>query len=164
MLFFIAVSADPNMPPNVVSTLTQDLIGNCMLQISWNTPDNAAMVDVPHFTITINGLNVVNKTYNGNGSLVQVAYALCSCGSQNISISAVNRCGRVGISSPIIILEDPEPFQQPQCDTEHNVTAIISMELSPTPSSGKITIVGSVIIMVHKFSYAACLLLSELKG
>ena len=60
-----------------------------------------------HFAVSINGTNIANETNTFNQTLSAAAYTLCSCAHHNISISAVNRCGSEGQSSPNITVNLP---------------------------------------------------------
>ena len=84
--------------------------GNCNVHLFWNFPNNIALDDISHFTVHINGTHIANETRNANESSILTSYRLCSCGSHNISISAVNRCGMQ--STLNIIVEDPQPTSQ----------------------------------------------------
>ena len=90
--------------------------GTCTIHLSWILPQNTDTLDVTHFAVSINGTNIANETNNFNQSLSSTAYTLCSCASHNVSISAVNRCGSVGQSSPTITVNTLSPL--PVLDNE----------------------------------------------
>ena len=62
--------------------------------------------DVSHFIIYINETSAMNVSNNINETLTLVTYSVlgCYCASHNVSVQAVNRCGRHGESTPYITL------------------------------------------------------------
>ena len=73
--------------------------------------------------VHLNGTNVINETHSNNQTLILATYPVCSCASHSISVRAVNRCGRVGQSTPSITL-NPEPLPEPvyMCDDDDGLT------------------------------------------
>ena len=92
------ITDDPDVPGEMVSNQTKDENRNCFLYLSWSSPPNIAEEDLSHYMIHLNGSNVVNKTHIASSSWQSFAFQVC-CGSYNVSIQAVNRCGRVGPST-----------------------------------------------------------------
>lgn len=111
------------MPQNTTSDQRKDATGNCIVHLSWSFPNNIATGDVSHFTVYINGTNIINETNNINESLTLAAYPVCSCATHNISISAVNRCGRVSPSTPNITLMDQRPYFPVECSDDTTMPA-----------------------------------------
>ena len=66
---------------------------------------NIASEEVTTYRVFINGSNSWNETNNDiDDNVTLTAYPVCSCVSTNIvSVAAVNRCGRVGPSTPEIM-------------------------------------------------------------
>ena len=96
--------------PQVNSRQLLDPTGNCAVHLSWNVP---TMNNISHYTVKINGTHIANETAKTNDSSVVTVYPLCSCGSHNISISTVNRCGSTNSRSTYnIILADQVPAPQ----------------------------------------------------
>ena len=98
----------------------------CVVQYSWITPNNVNINSISHFMITFNG---ANETVPHTGeSLYMRTRSVCTCVGPTISISAVDRCNRVGESS------DPGSIDQlsglslyTECDGDTDlITAILS--------------------------------------
>ena len=96
-------SDDPDIPQVLSARQYETYSGNYDIYLSWNLPSNIAPDDISHFTIYIDRTHIANETRSVNESLTVTVYRLCSCGSHNISITAVNRCGRSGRSVFIIV-------------------------------------------------------------
>ena len=75
--------------------------GTCILTFRWNPPSNLNEADVMHYTIHING-----TMYSSNETSTVAAFHVPNCGGHEISISAVNRCDREGLSSALLL--DPD--------------------------------------------------------
>ena len=111
------------MPQNILVNLQQNLMverytGNssCTISIAWNTPKNIAQDDISHYIIYINGTTnyyILNKTESINQNLILTTFPVCPCAEHQVSVSAIDRCGREGQRSPSII-----PEQDPFSDTE----------------------------------------------
>lgn len=62
-----------------------------------------------------------------NKGFISAMYSVCSCmDSYEFNISAVNRCGHTGASTPTITLGPPTPLDTLECDsnqmTERTIT------------------------------------------
>ena len=121
--FFILnwFSDDPDIPQVISASQCETYYRNCDIYLSWSLPNNIAPDDISHFTIYIDGTHVANKTRNVNESLIVIVYRLCSCGSHNISISAVNRCGRSGRST-LVTVDDQLPIPQLTIECQYDST------------------------------------------
>ena len=120
----IWLSDDPDVPQVLLVHQFETYFGDCEVYIAWSLPSNTAPDDISHFTISINGTHVDNETRNTNETLTTIVYSLCSCGSHNISISAVNRCGRS--SRSVIVTVDgqlPTPQLIIDCQDKINTTS-----------------------------------------
>ena len=73
-----------------VLVIAEYAMGSCALNISWTAPDNIALSDITNFTIYVDGKNIRNSTS------LSVLHSVSSCGSHNVSVSAVDRCNRQG--------------------------------------------------------------------
>lgn len=102
------------------------------MYLVWSSPSNNAPEDFSHLVVHVSGVHdiVANETRNVNENLTMTVYRLCSCGSRNISISAVNRCGRSG-RSVLITVDDqlPRPQLTTQCHM-HGSLRTTTMESS----------------------------------
>ena len=106
--------------PQVISRQVSDASdsGSCDLYLSWNLPSNIARPnDVSHFIVRINGTHFTNETTKANESSILTVYRLCSCGSHNINISAVSRCGSVGESALTIVNQLSIPQSTMECQS-----------------------------------------------
>lgn len=100
---FSPLLGGPSEPQNPDSYPT-NVNGSCAIHVSWTTPSNTAVGDITRYMVHINDSNILNATSITSYS-VQV-----HCALHNITIRAVNRCGQLGVSSPIItVLSVPPP-------------------------------------------------------
>ena len=68
---------------------------------------NIAPEEVTTYRVFINGSNTWNETNDIDDNVTLTAYPVCDCVSTyTVSIAAVNRCGRVGPSTPEMIVEN----------------------------------------------------------
>ena len=98
------------MPQNV--TVNQRIYTgslSCILYVGWNPPMNVAQDDVSHYTIYINGTNILNKTTSIHQNLILTAYPVCTCAEHQVRVGAVDHCGREGQRSSSIT-PDQDPF------------------------------------------------------
>ena len=95
------IPGDPGMP-QTTAYQTKDATGQCTVHVSWNLPTNNITEAVSHFTVYIDGLETINIT-NTNDTLLSTYYPVCSCDDYNISVTAVDQCGREGQSSAIFV-------------------------------------------------------------
>lgn len=116
----IQTLGDPEVP-EAIARQTLDASGNCTVHLTLNAPNNLAPGDISHYTVKINDTQLANETKNENTNLTLGVYPLCSCGSHNISINTVNRCGTAGQSTLNIIVEDPLR-QIPTCENSTPIT------------------------------------------
>lgn len=79
------------------------MTGRCEIQSGWSPPTNISQNDISHYSIVINGKNVINETNINNPSLIISSYLVYT--SNEVSVSAVDRCGRQGQSTPTIKLD-----------------------------------------------------------
>ena len=112
--------------PEIISRQVSDGLysKNCVIHLSWKLPSNIAPEDISHFAVHINGVHMANETRKGNESSILIMYRLCSCGSQNISISAINRCGSV--SRKNLTVQDHFSLSQlsMKCQDDGNPTTV----------------------------------------
>ena len=83
-------------------------MGSCALNISWTAPDNIAISDIACFMIYIDGMNDHNMTNSNNDTSIYLFYPVSSCASHNVSVSAVDRCGRESSPSSTITVNPKE--------------------------------------------------------
>ena len=115
----------PSMPRNVLSHLRKDSTGRCILSLTWNSSTSE---DVIHYMVNINGHNIANETSNVNESVILTSYFLCTCNSENIdvSISAVDNCGRIGQNTSHTLSKNPETSNFMVCqDDPTDVTSTV---------------------------------------
>ena len=84
----------------------------CTIYLGWNPPTNIAQDDVSHYIIYINGTKFYSMMTNINRNLILIAFPVCICASHQITVSAVDRCGREGQRSPNIT-PVPDQFMFP---------------------------------------------------
>lgn len=110
------------MPQILSARQFETYSGNCDIYLLWSLPNNTAPNDTSHFAIYINGTHIADETRNNvNENLTVTVYRLCSCGSHNISITAVNRCGKSG-RSVLITVDDQLSIHQLTLDC-HNINS-----------------------------------------
>ena len=112
--------------PQIISHQVPDASGSgsCNIHLTWNLPSNIAPDDVSHFTVHINGTHMANERRNANESSILTSYRLCSCGSHNVNISAVNRCGSSGQTLSILSIVENQlsiPQFPVQCQNNRNI-------------------------------------------
>ena len=79
--------------------------------------------DVTHFYVYINGIQSVNASNCVNKSLILAKHTICShCSSYNVSVRAVNRCGRLGESTPNITLDALDSNYSQFCNNNNLAT------------------------------------------
>jgi hypothetical protein len=112
----ITYAVEPSIPQNikVKQNLLVERNSSCTVSIAWITPRNVAQDDVSHYIIYVNGTTnyyvLSNTTTNDpDQDLLLTTYPVCTCAEHQISVSAVDRCGREGERSPNII-PDRDPF------------------------------------------------------
>lgn len=98
------------MPQNVIVKQKMERYtgsSSCTVFIAWNTPINVAQDDISHYIVYINGTSyyTINKTENINQDLFLTTFPVCPCAEHQVSVSAVDQCGREGQRSPSIIPE-----------------------------------------------------------
>ena len=99
------------MPVVLSRQLLDQESGKCVVHLSWNVPPTN---NISHFAININGTHIANETTKLNDSSIVKVFPVCSCGSHNITISTINKCGKTGSQSTYnIILGDRIPQPQP---------------------------------------------------
>ena len=102
-MIYFCFTGEPGVPNHIISKLIYgDSIGGCVIQFSWSPPTNLDQSDISHYIVYINGTNVLSKTSEMDQNMILVSYAVFSCGTHSISVSAVDRCGRDGQKSPNI--------------------------------------------------------------
>ena len=70
-----------------------------------------------------------NKTNTDNSTWNLFAHPVCMCGSHNVSINAVNRCNRVGVSTQNMTV-DPKPL--PDLSRDCNDVTLPDLESTTT--------------------------------
>ena len=111
-LFFI-FSGVPNIPQGIMTTQRMDnCTGKCTILLGWNPPINIATEDVSHYMVYINETNALSEKSETDKNFTLTAYPVSSCGTHQVSVSAVNRCGHEGQRSPLNML-DQEPLSLP---------------------------------------------------
>lgn len=108
------------MPQGVVAEQKMDNFERCSLYMIWSAPSNIANRDVNRFVVYVNGTVSFNETNDKRKNLTLAVYPVCSCGAHNVSVSAVNRCGQMGQSTPTITL-DENPIRLPQRDCADDI-------------------------------------------
>lgn len=98
---------DPEVQ-NVTANQKSDNTGGCLVIIMWSPPSNVAAEDVSQYLVYVNG----TKLYE---PMPPAAYRMCSCGSYDISVNAVNRCGRTGQNSSFITADNSTTLQSRDC-------------------------------------------------
>ena len=99
---------------DIISEQTRSTTG-CVVRFSWTLPSNVTIDDLSHFMIFLNGEHIGNRTVV-NTSLATKTHPVCTCGTHNISIIAVNRCGLMSNNDHNI--NDPEQQPDPMCDND----------------------------------------------
>ena len=93
-LLWYFIIGDPEIPQNITQRIIYGNADGCVAVILWNSPANL-IEDGVHYKV----LRHVNRTniseYEGNETLAVYSVCICS-GSQNISVTAINRCGGKG--------------------------------------------------------------------
>ena len=97
---FFPLLDDPSEPQNSRSYQANDK-GSCTVHVSWATPRNTAVVDITRYMVHINNSNILNATSISKNSSYSVNQVHCA--PHNVTIRAVNRCGQLGQSSPVIM-------------------------------------------------------------
>ena len=90
------------MPQHLIADQRMYAPDICILHLIWNNPRNIHVNDIRHVMIHINGTIRANKTISENRTIA--AYSLCSCASNDLTITAVNRCGHTSENTPNIEL------------------------------------------------------------
>ena len=88
---------------------------------------NIAIGNISQYNISItnsSGLATFNvNSTNSYHTLMSVSYPLCSCTAHNVSISAINFCGRAGQSSLDMLVESDPLDRDLVCqDIENHIT------------------------------------------
>lgn len=96
---FVFDIADPGAPSTMLANQTMDTKGICLLHITWSAPSNIEPRYVSHYMIHVNGSNLVNHTNLNNQQSHLITYPVCTCGSHNVSITAVSTCDSIGQST-----------------------------------------------------------------
>ena len=83
---------------DITSTQTESERGGCIVHYSWNLPGNIWYPkDILQYLVVFNG--TYRRIYNtGNYYTIEMHQSVCSCGSHDIVITAVDKCGRNGRS------------------------------------------------------------------
>lgn len=105
MIFFPLLDG-PSEPQNPESSQAND-IGGCAIHVSWTIPSNTAVGDITRYMVHINDSNILNATSISKNSSYSVDQVQCAF--HNITIRAVNRCGQLGLSSPVITVPNIPP-------------------------------------------------------
>lgn len=118
------------MPQDLVVEQVMDgYSGRCSLYMSWSPPSNIAKRDLNEFLVYVNGTNRQNKTNDINKTLTLSVYPVCNCGGHRVSVHAVNRCGRIGQSTPVIVLnQNPADVLERECVNELTTDPTCSYE------------------------------------
>ena len=131
LIIVIQIPDEPNVPQDiVVNQRTERYMGNCIINIGWRPPTNIDQDDITHYMIYINGTNTFNETNDVNQNLMVISYSMCNCSTYQIRVSAVDRCGRQGQSTPTILL-DQGPFSLPEYGCE-----LVSTTQATSPDAG----------------------------
>ena len=84
----------------IISDQRKNSVGGCVVHFSWAPPSDTAISDISHFEIAINGTPIngtpINDERNISKGFAMRSHPVCSCGTYDISIATVNRCGGVG--------------------------------------------------------------------
>ena len=96
--------------------LSEYPMGECTLFFSWNAPTNIAIDAISHYIVSVNnGQKITSFAVNNTNNviLLSTSYAVYTCTTYNVSVRAVDRCGREGSPSRNITVS-PE---SPRCDS-----------------------------------------------
>jgi hypothetical protein len=101
-------------PQGIMTTQGKDnCTGKCTILLGWSPPTNIAIEDISHYIVYINETNLLSQE---SKNFTLTAYPVSSCGAYQISVSTVDRCGREGQRSPIILLDQgPLPLSLTEC-------------------------------------------------
>ena len=95
------------MPRDVTSDLILDssIETGCEVQFGWSPLINLDQGNISHYIVYMNETNVLNKISEVDQNKILVSYPVSrsSCATHNVSVSAVNQCGREGQRSRNII-------------------------------------------------------------
>ena len=78
----------------VISDQTESKMGGCIVHYSWSLPMNIDKANISHFTVIFNGTS--KRVPNTGGSAYMMEQSVRICASHNITIIAVDKCGRNG--------------------------------------------------------------------
>ena len=115
---------------NVTANQKIDNTGGCLVGITWSLPPNVAEEDVSQYLVYVNGTKLDEPIY-----MPPAAYRMCSCGSYDISVSTVDRCGRTGQNSSFITVDNSTTLQSRDCGIL--MTQPTCPENTCTPSDGE---------------------------
>ena len=122
--------------PKVIAAYQVASDNNCDIHLSWNIPSNISTEDIPHFIVQINETTMNHSNQiSSNGDSMFTVYRQCSCGSHNINISAVNRCGSSGESTLLIIEDEASVSNMMDCQLQ-SCTGILTTTVSASDRDG----------------------------
>ena len=95
---------DPEIPRNITANQRRYSTNSCTAALAWEPPANLAEDDVYYkIQVYTNGTTI---EYKENQTLT--AYPLCSCGSHNVRVTVVNRCGHNASSPNVTVMLDQD--------------------------------------------------------
>ena len=105
------------MPQDIVADLKRyGTTEECTMVLAWIPPSNLNTTDVTHYMVYINGTNVLNKTSEANHNLIVSAYRECSCATNYVGVSSVNRCSRESLIFNITVDQTPTALSGSECE------------------------------------------------
>ena len=109
----------PEMPQNVIANQRINGTNGCTVLIGWLPPPNISEDDISHYMININGTSF-------NETLTVTAHPVCECATYHVTVSAIDRCGRQGQRSLVVLSQDPIllPSSNLQCSAPTGTTTM----------------------------------------
>lgn len=95
---------------SVKSILRREPNNMCAVDLSWELPLTSSSDDVSHFMVTVN-----NDTMNETSTTS--SYTMCVCEPHNVTISLVDRCGRISSSTSVITFNTTQPLFECEFET-----------------------------------------------
>ena len=105
------VSADLGFLGNVESHHLRLATGGCIVCLSWTPPQDTPTENLKHYSISVDGSHhIITKNITGN--LNTEVFHNSDCLMHNFTISAINTCGRSGLSVTNFTLQYPISYQE----------------------------------------------------
>ena len=89
----------------------------CFVHYSWTLPSNVTLDTMSHFVVSFNRMHAYNEIINKSWTIYTRAHHVCTCDTHNISVVAIDHCGRPG-QSIIHFVNDPEPMTDTMCEPD----------------------------------------------